>query len=86
MNEVESKLEKSVEMEDPKDLASCNRLLLDQQRLEDQLDNRRQELNDIKVSFVSKKNRLFFVEMIGMTVSSETHNVIEQVNRQYMCV
>lgn len=52
MNEVESKLEKSVEMEDPKDLASCNRLLLDQQRLEDQLDNRRQELNDIKVSFV----------------------------------
>ena len=49
MNEVESKLEKSVEMEDPKDLASCNRLLLDQQRLEDQLDNRRQELNDIKV-------------------------------------
>ncbi|CAG5088442.1 Oidioi.mRNA.OKI2018_I69.PAR.g11841.t3.cds [Oikopleura dioica] len=48
VNEVESKLEKSVEMEDPKDLASCNRLLLDQQRLEDQLDNRRQELNDIK--------------------------------------
>ena len=64
MNEVESKLEKSVEMEDPKDLASCNRLLLDQQRLEDQLDNRRQELNDIKVSFVYKQNRLkrFFVE------------------------
>lgn len=64
MNEVESKLEKSVEMEDPKDLASCNRLLLDQQRLEDQLDNRRQELNDIKVSFVYKQNRWkrFFVE------------------------
>lgn len=29
-------------------MATCNRLLLDQQRLEDQLENRRQELNDIQ--------------------------------------
>jgi hypothetical protein len=45
---VESKLGRSIEQEDPKDLATCNRLLLDQQRLEDQLENRRQELNEIQ--------------------------------------
>ena len=45
---MESKLQRSPEVENPKDLATCNRLLLDQQRLEDQLDNRRQELNDIQ--------------------------------------
>ena len=48
VNDVESKLQRSTEVENPKDLATCNRLLLDQQRLEDQLDNRRQELSDIR--------------------------------------
>ena len=36
MNDVESKIRRSEEVENPKDLATCNRLLLDQQRLEDQ--------------------------------------------------
>ena len=36
MNDVEAKIRRSEEVENPKDLATCNRLLLDQQRLEDQ--------------------------------------------------
>jgi len=36
VNDVESKIRRSEEVENPKDLATCNRLLLDQQRLEDQ--------------------------------------------------
>ena len=48
MNDVEAKINRSSEVENPKDLATCNRLLLDQQRLEDQLENRKQELDTIR--------------------------------------
>ena len=45
--EVENKIQRAADIENPKDLATCNRLLLDQQRLEDQLDNRKVELASI---------------------------------------
>ena len=48
VNEAEAKIGRSQEIENPKDLATCNRLLLDQQRLEDQLDNRKSELKNIQ--------------------------------------
>jgi spectrin beta len=48
VNDVESKIRRSEEVENPKDLATCNRLLLDQQRLEDQLENRKAEVEQIK--------------------------------------
>ena len=47
ISDVESKVARSADIENPKDLATCNRLLLDQQRLEDQLDNRKVELESI---------------------------------------
>ena len=47
ISDVESKVARSADIENPKDLATCNRLLLDQQRLEDQLDNRKVELEAI---------------------------------------
>ena len=52
MNDVESKIRRSEEVENPKDLATCNRLLLDQQRLEDQesLKNPQSSTNHVTLS------------------------------------